>query len=242
MQAPLYRGLACIRSNDLFNCRLPVVFAGILICIVELKMMGDNIMAHERFNADNAAMLLIDHQVGTAGWMHSGSREEMKRNTLALAKAAAATGMPVVMTSSQEDQVDVQGPLFPELVEILPEAFEARIKRGGTVDAMSDPNFAAAVKATGRKKLIMSGLLTEVCVVYPALSAVEEGYEVQVIADASGSGTVAGNDFALHRIRQADANVASTIQILSEMVADWSTGPGPVVLGILGELYAELED
>ena len=69
-------------------------------------------MAHERYNADTAAMLLIDHQVGTAEWMHSGSREDMKRNTLALAKAAAATSMPVVMTSSQEDNVDLQGPLF----------------------------------------------------------------------------------------------------------------------------------
>ena len=199
-------------------------------------------MPHERYNADNAAMLLIDHQVGTAGWMHSGSREEMKRNTLALAKAARATGMPVVMTSSQETQVDVQGPLFPELEGILPDAFAARIKRGGTVDSMADPDFATAVKVTGRKKLIMAGLLTEVCVVYPALSAVEDGYEVQVIADASGSGTKAGNEFALDRMRQAGVHVASTIQILSEMVADWSKDPGPEILGVLGELYAAIED
>ena len=199
-------------------------------------------MAHERYNADNAAMLLIDHQIGTASWMHSGSREEMKRNTLALAKAAAAIGMPVVMTSSQEDQVDVQGPLFHELQDILPDAFAARIKRGGTVDAMADPDFAAAVEATGRKKLIMAGLLTEVCVVYPALSAIEDGYEVQVIADASGSGTKAGNEFALDRMRQAGIHVASTIQILSETVADWSKGPGPEVLGILGEIYQSIED
>ncbi len=199
-------------------------------------------MAHERYNAETAALLLIDHQVGTAGWMHSGPREEMKRNTLALAKAAAAIGMPVVMTSSQEDQLKVQGPLFPELQEILPAAFAARIKRGGTVDAMADPDFAATVEASGRKKLIMAGLLTEVCVVYPALSAVKEGYEVQVIADASGSGTKAGNDFALDRMRQSGIYVASTIQILSEMVADWSKGPGPEILDILGELYAAIED
>lgn len=199
-------------------------------------------MVHERFNADNAAMLLIDHQVGTAGWMHSGSKDEMKRNTLALAKAAKATGMPVVMTSSQETLVDVQGPLFPELEQILPEAFAARIKREGTVDSMADPEFAIAVKATGRNKLIMAGLLTEVCIVYPALSAVEDGYEVQVIADASGSGTKAGNEFALDRMRYAGVHVASTIQILSEMVADWSKDPGPEILAVLGELYAAIED
>lgn len=199
-------------------------------------------MAHERYNADNAALLLIDHQVGTAGWMHSGSREDMKRNTLALAKAAAATGMPVVMTSSQEVQTDVQGPLFPELKDILPEAFAARIKRGGTVDSMADPDFAVAVKATGRRKLIMAGLLTEVCVLYPALSAVEDGYEVQVIADASGSGTKAGDDFAIARMRHAGAHVASTIQILSEMVDDWSKGAGPEILGVLGDIYASLDE
>jgi nicotinamidase-related amidase len=199
-------------------------------------------MPHERYNSDNAAMLLIDHQIGTAGWMHSGSREEMKRNTLALAKAARATGMPVVMTSSQEHQVDVQGLQFPELEQILPDAFAARIRRGGTVDSMADPDFARAVEATGRKKLIMAGLLTEVCVVYPALSAVEDGFEVQVIADASGSGTKAGNEFALDRMRHAGVHVASTIQILSEMVADWSKVPGPEILGVLGELYAAIDN
>ena len=198
-------------------------------------------MPHERYNAENAALLLIDHQVGTAGWMHSGSRDEMKRNTLALAKAARATGMPVVITSSQEDQVDIQGPLFPELQDILPDAFAARIQRAGTVDSMADPDFAAAVAATGRKKLIIAGLLTEVCVVYPALSAIEDGYEVQVIADASGSGTKVGNDLALDRMRQAGIHVASTIQILSETVADWSQEPGPEVLGILAELYGAIE-
>ena len=199
-------------------------------------------MAHVRYNAGNAAMLLIDHQVGTAGWMHSGSREDMKRNTLALAKAASATGMPVVMTSSQEDHADVQGPLFPELAQILPDAFRARIKRGGTVDSMADPDFAAAVRATGRKKLIMAGLLTEVCVLYPALSAIEDGYEVQVIADASGSGTKAGDDFAIARMNHAGVHVASTIQILSEMVDDWSAGPGPDILGVLGEIYGALAE
>ena len=195
-------------------------------------------MAHKRYNPENAAMLLIDHQVGTAGWMNSGPVEVMKRNTLALAKAAAALGMPVVLTSSMESEA--QGSLFPELEDIVPVAFAKRIKRLGTVDAMADPIFNQAVKSTRRKNLIMSGLLTEVCVLYPALSAVEEGYDVQVVADASGSGTKAGDDIALARIRQSGAYVASTIQILSELVEDWSTGAGPAVMGVLGELYAAI--
>lgn len=75
-------------------------------------------MSYERFNADNAAMLLIDHQVGTIEWIHSAAKKDVIRNTLALAKSAKELGMPVVLTSSQEDQV--QGPLLPELQEILP--------------------------------------------------------------------------------------------------------------------------
>jgi len=197
-------------------------------------------MSYERFNATNAAMLLIDHQLGTMQWMHSGPTEVMKRNTIALAKAAKVTGMPVVLTSSQEDQV--QGSLFPELEELLPEAFASRIKRAGVVDCFDDPAFADAVSATGRKNLILAGLLTEVCVVYPALNANNEGYEVQVVADASGSGTKMGDEIALDRMRQAGISVASTIQILSEIVFNWVESPGPEILEILGGLYAAMED
>lgn len=197
-------------------------------------------MPYQRWNSENSALLLIDHQEGTSGWMHSGPVDVMRRNAIALAKAAAVTGMPVVMTSSQEDQA--QGPLFNEFAELLPEAYAARIKRTGVVDSFDDPAFAAAVKATGRTNLILCGLLTEVCVVYPALSAKTDGYEVQVVADASGSGTKMGDDIALDRMRQADVSVASTIQILSEIVFDWSESPGPEILEILGGLYAAMAE
>lgn len=195
-------------------------------------------MSYERFNATNTVMLLIDHQVGTIEWMHSAPHDEVKRNTLALAKAAKAAGMKVLLTSSMEDHS--QGPLFPVLEEILPEEFAARVKRAGIVDAFDDPNFKKAVENTGKKKLIMAGLLTEVCVVYPALNAANEGYEVQVVADASGSATPASDNYALDRLRQANINVVSTIQILSEMVDNWAEGAGPEIMPVLGELYAEL--
>lgn len=196
-------------------------------------------MAYERWNSDNAALLLIDHQTGTINWMHSATKSEVKRNTLALAKSAAAVGMTTVLTSSMEDHP--QGPLFPELEGILPKEFEQRVKRAGIVDAFDDRNFKAAVKSTGKRKLIMAGLLTEVCVVYPALSALSDGYEVQVVADASGSATPTTDALALDRIRQAGGSVVSTIQIMSEMVADWSQGAGPQIMPILGELYAAIE-
>lgn len=196
-------------------------------------------MAYERFNAKNSALLLIDHQVGTINWMNSAPHDEVKRNTIALAKGAKAAGMEVILTSSMEDQA--QGPLFPELEEILPVRFHNRIKRTGVVDAFDDPNFKRVVKATGKTNLIMAGLLTEVCVVYPALNAFDEGYEVQVVADASGSATKENDNLALDRMRQSGITVVSTIQILSEMVDNWVEAPGPDIMAILAGLYEELK-
>ena len=195
-------------------------------------------MPYQRWNAENAALLLIDHQVGTITWMHSASHEECKRYTLALARAAKAVGMPIVLTSSMEDQA--QGLLFPEFQDILPQEYAKRVKRAGIVDAFDDPNFKRAVEATGKKKLIMAGLLTEVCVVYPALSALSDGYQVQVVADASGAATQLSDTLALDRVRQAGGSVVSTVQIMSEMVSNWAEGAGPQLMPILGELYAEL--
>lgn len=195
-------------------------------------------MAYARFNAKNAVMLLIDHQVGTINWMHSAPHDEVKRNTVALAKGAKAAGMDVILTSSMEDQI--QGSLFPELQEILPQQFARRVKRTGVVDAFDDSSFKLAVELTGKKKLIMAGLLTEVCVVYPALNAFDEGYEVQVVADASGSATKQNDSFALDRMRHAGIGVVSTIQILSEMVDNWAEDPGPDIMVILGGLYENL--
>ena len=123
----------------------------------------------------------------------------------------------------------------------MPTEFAARIKRAGIVDAFDDANFKSAVEATGKKKLIMAGLLTEVCVVYPALSALSDGYEIQVVADASGSATPTTDALALDRIRQAGGSVVSTIQIMSEMVSNWAEGAGPQIMPILGELYAAIE-
>ena len=130
-------------------------------------------------------MLLIDHQIGTMQLIKNIEVEQVKRMSLALAKTASILGIPTVLTSSQENRL--QGPLLPELQQILPEAFEAHVKRTGIVNAWTDRNFKAAVEATGRKNLIMAGVTTDVCLVFPALSAVAEGYNVQAVLDASGS-------------------------------------------------------
>lgn len=178
----------------------------------------------ENFSGTNAAMLLIDHQVGTMEMVHSTPLEEMKKNTLVLAKAAKVLNMPVVLTSSMEE--NFQGPLLPAFKEILPKEFEARIKRSGVVDAMDDENFSNAVKATERKKLILAGVTTDVCVVYPTLTALSEGYDVQVVVDACGSPTKLADEVALRRIDKAGATLTSTSQLIAELAQNWTTPEG----------------
>ncbi|TKC92279.1 isochorismatase family protein [Trinickia terrae] len=181
-------------------------------------------MAYERFTCDNAAVLLIDHQVGTMSWVHSIAFEEMKRNALMLAKTARILKMPVVLTSSMEEYA--QGPLLSELETILPAEFAARIKRAGVVNAMEDEHFAAAVKATGRKKIIVAGVTNDVCTVFPALSLLSDGYEVQVIADAGGSPAKIADDMALRRMERAGVTLSSTNQVIAELAGSWGTPEG----------------
>lgn len=187
----------------------------------------------EWFSTQNAAMLLIDHQVGTMGWVQSAALDDIKRNTLVLARAAKETGMPLVLTSSEEEQA--QGPLFDELQQKVPEAYASRIQRAGIVDAMQDPAFAAAVTATGRKKLIIAGITTDVCVVYPAITALSQGYEVQVVVDACGSPSQLADEMALRRMASHGVTLTSTNQLIAELARDWSSPDGQKLKRILFE-------
>ncbi|CAK1754137.1 Isochorismatase hydrolase [Vibrio crassostreae] len=185
------------------------------------------------FTPENSVMLLIDHQVGTMGWVGSANLEEIKNNTVALARAAHVTKMPLILTSSMEDQA--QGPLFDELINAVPEAYENRILRGGVVDSMKDENFAAAVKATGRKNIIIAGITTDVCVVYPAITAIAEGYNVQVVVDGSGSPTTLADETALRRMEKHGVTLTSTNQLIAELAQDWSTDHGSKLIQVLFE-------
>ena len=185
-------------------------------------------MPYERFTGDNAALLLIDHQVGTMGWAKSMPFEELKRNALMLAKTAKILKMPVVLTSSMEEYA--QGPLLPELEAILPAEFADRIKRLGIVNAMDVENFAAAVKATGRRKIILAGVTNDVCTVYPALSLVSDGYQVQVVADAGASPSKFGDDMALRRMEKNGVTLTSTNQVIAELAGNWATPEGTQIV------------
>lgn len=185
------------------------------------------------FTPENSALLLIDHQVGTMGWVGSISFDEMKKHALMLAKTAAVTGIPTILTSSMEDQA--QGPLLSELKDILPTEFENRILRAGIVNAMTDPNFAKAVEATGRKKIIVAGVTNDVCTVYPVITLIEQGYEVQVVADAGGSPSKFADEMAIIRMREAGAVITSTNQLIAELAQDWSSEHGQKLLGVIIE-------
>lgn len=178
-------------------------------------------------------MLLIDHQVGTIKLAISTPYAELVRNTRALARTAVESGMPLVLTSSQEDHF--QGLLLPDIRSIAPAAYADRVRRPGVVDAWLYPDFRKAVLATGRKRLIMAGLTNDVCIVFPAVSAVEEGFEVQVVADAGGSPTKAADDAALARMREHGVTITSTNQLLAELATDWASPAGAAIQRVLYE-------
>lgn len=191
-------------------------------------------MALDLFTPEDTAVLLIDHQVGTMSWVRSIAIDDMKANALALAKAAKALDMPLVLTSSLEDRA--QGPLMDELKDVAPDEFDRRVRRQGVVNALDDPNFADAVKATDRRNLIIAGVTNDVCTVYPTMSACEQGLQVRVVADAGGSMSKAADDIAIKRMEQAGAIITSTNMILTELARNWTSPAGEKLIPIVADL------
>ena len=186
-----------------------------------------------RFNIADTAVILIDHQVGTNTWASTTPLQLLQRNVIVLAKFAKGTGMPVVLTSSQEANINVQGPLMPELQEIQPEAFAARIQRKGVVNAWDDEDFAKACRNTGKRNFVMAGVTTDICMVSPAISAVEEGFNVQVVCDACGSSNPIAEEMAWRRMEQAGVRLSSTGAIVAELVKNWASPAGAVAFPLL---------
>ena len=193
-------------------------------CSKQYEMKG-------QYTPENSALVLIDHQVGTLTFVHNMSSDESLRNAIMLAKAAKAYGMPVVLTTSLEDQV--QGPTAPALQQALPEAYKNRVKRTGIVNAWADPNFSAAVRATGRKKLIMAAVTTDICLIFPAISAVQEGFDVLAVLDASGSAFDVQEEIARRRMATAGVVLTTTNTAIAELVQDWSTPQGSELVPLI---------
>lgn len=186
---------------------------------------------HARLTSDNAAMLLIDHQTGTMLGVQDIRLDQFRSNVLALAKTAKVHGLPVVLTASYAEGPN--GPLMPELLEMFPKA--PVIYRPGPISSWDDPNFVAAVRATGRKKLIMAGVTTDVCLMFPVLQALAEGFDVYAVYDASGCWDAMSELVACQRMSQAGAIVCNWAAICADLQADWRH---PTAQGTL-EVFAQ---
>ncbi|WP_019501193.1 isochorismatase family protein [Pseudanabaena sp. PCC 6802] len=183
------------------------------------------------FKHEETALVLIDHQIGTMQLIKNISLDVVKRNVLALAKTASILNIPVVLTSSQEE--NIQGALLPELQDIVPEAFATRVKRAGIVNAWTDSNFRDAVAKTGRKNLIMAGVTTSVCLVFPAIDAVSAGFSVQAVMDASGSPSDLAEEMSRRRMENAGVVLTATDTIMAELAQDWSTPTGQQIIQVM---------
>lgn len=172
---------------------------------------------YNRLSRDEAALLLVDHQSGLISLVQDFSPGEFKNNVLAVAAAGAYFKLPTILTTSFENGPN--GPLVPELKETFPDA--PYIARPGQINAWDNENFVNAVKKTGRKQLVIAGVVTEVCVAFPALSAVEEGYEVFVITDASGTFNEVTRHTAWLRMQAAGVQLINWFAMACELHRDW---------------------
>ncbi len=169
----------------------------------------------EPLTSDNAALVLVDHQVGLITGVRDYPIAELKHNVVGLAKAARALEIPIVTTTTSSKSL--WGPAFPELQAALP--IQKFIDRT-TVNAWDDPRVEAAIRATGRKKLIFAGVSLEVCAAFPAMRAVREGYEAYVAVDASGTFNLTKRETGMARLVQSGVVVADGASLMVEILAD----------------------
>lgn len=170
-----------------------------------------------RLNKDDAVVLLVDHQTGLLSLVRDIDPDKFKNNVLALADMATYFKMPTILTTSFEQGPN--GPLVPELKEQFPDA--PYIARPGQINAWDNEDFVNAIKATGKKQLIVAGVVTEVCVAFPVLSALEEGFDVFVITDASGTFNAMTRDAAWSRMEAAGAQLMTWFGAACELHRDW---------------------
>lgn len=170
-----------------------------------------------RLDRNEAAVLLVDHQTGLLSLVRDIDPDRFKNNVLALADLARYFELPTILTTSFEDGPN--GPLVPELLETFPDA--PFIPRPGQINAWDNEDFVAAVKATGKRQLIIAGVVTEVCVAFPTLSALAEEFEVFVVTDASGTFNELTRNAAWERMASAGTQLMTWFGVACELHRDW---------------------
>lgn len=165
----------------------------------------------------DAVMLLIDHQSGLFQTVNDMPMTALRRHAGALASMATLANIPVITTASVPQGPN--GPLIPEIHQNAPHA--KYVGRKGEINAWHNPEFVQAVKDTGRKTLIIAGTITSVCMAFPAISAIAEGYKVFVVVDASGTYSTMAQEITVARVVQAGAVPMDTAAVASEIQKTW---------------------
>lgn len=175
------------------------------------------VKTYSRLNKDDAVVLLVDHQTGLISLVQDFTPNEFKNNVLALADLAKFFELPTILTTSFEQGPN--GPIVPELKAMFPDA--PYIARPGQINAWDNEDFVKAIKATGRKQLIIAGVVTDVCVAFPTLSALAEGFEVFVVTDASGTFNETVQQAAWNRMTVAGAQMMNWFAVACDLHRDW---------------------
>jgi nicotinamidase-related amidase len=184
---------------------------------------------YEQLTADNAAVVLVDHQVGLFSGVVDIDVHTLKHNVVALAKAAKILGLPTIMTATAPDSM--WGPTIPELLKARP---DLDVLSRTTVNPWDEPHFAQAVTALGRRKLIVAGISTEVCLGSTAIRAVGLGYDAYGAVDASGTFSQTKRETGLLRLAQAGVIVTDYASTMVEILKD-NASP------LASDLYAALD-
>lgn len=167
----------------------------------------------------NHTLIMIDHQPQMAFATRSIDVAELRNNVTGLAKAASVFKVPTILTTVAAKSFS--GPIFPELQAVFPN--QTAIDRT-TMNTWEDQRVVDEVKKLGRKKLVMAALWTEVCLLEPALSAIDQGYDVYIVTDASGGVSKEAHDMAVQRMVQAGAHPITWMRYMLELQRDWARG------------------
>src|SRR5713226_9673287 len=166
---------------------------------------------------DNCVVALVDHQPQMLFGTSNFDRQSIINNTVALGKATRVFDVPVILTTVETQSFS--GNMWPQLRAVFPK--QTPIERS-SMNAWDDQNFVAAIKATGRKKIVLAGLWTEVCVTFPSVQAIHDGYEVYVVEDCCGDVSQLAHDNAMKRVIQAGAKPVTSLQVMLEFQRDWA--------------------
>ncbi|GFF35792.1 uncharacterized protein YcaC [Aspergillus udagawae] len=189
---------------------------------VALLAASTTVMGWNRLDKENAAVLVIDYQVGLAQLVRDFNTNDFRNNMLAHAALGNLFDLPVVMTTSSD--AGPNGLMIKEVVDLNPNV--TIVHRQGEVNAWDNAEFRAAVKATGKKQLIIGGIVTEVCTAFLALSLIDEGYEVFANTEASGTFDVKLAADANRRMEKAGVTLMGTFGVVTDLMRDWRNTPG----------------